>query len=209
MTCLLKLAEVGATDLDLSLRIVTGIFLQRSYSRHLARSRRREIELSIWSSLSPCRVDRKRLLSWLPQLPVSLLQKCCDLILISAVKLFQEGKYKKAIPIAQSVLALDRHMFGPDGKNTLVGMSNLSLLYRSVSDYSKGVPLYQEILQIDEKLYGSENADIAAAMNNQAPEWLQLFECPPTCPSCAAAGDDVGLFTKSLLQEWGNIWAGR
>jgi hypothetical protein len=148
-------------------------------------------------------------LSWLPQLPVSLLQNCCDLILISAVKLFQEGKYQEAIPIAQSVLALDRQMFGRDGKNTLVAMSNLSLPYRNVGDYSKGVPLYQEILQIDEKLYSSENADTAAAMNNQAPEWLQLFECSPTCPSCAAAGDDVGLFTKSFLQEWSNIWAGR
>jgi hypothetical protein len=46
-------------------------------------------------------------------------------------------------------------------------------------------------------------------MSKSGGEWLQLFECSPTYPICAAAGDFVSLFKKSFLQDWGNIWAGR
>jgi len=85
-----------------------------------------------------------------------------------AIKLYKEGKYREAIPIAEKVLAIDEKLLGPENPSTVIAIANLALLENCLGDYAKAEPFYQQVLQIKEKLLGPTNPDTAAAMNNLA-----------------------------------------
>src|SRR5260221_3812482 len=68
------------------------------------------------------------------------------------VKLYQEGKYQEAIPIAKKLLAIERRVLGREHPGTATSLNNLAGLYEHMGDYAKAEPLSQQALQIRTKV---------------------------------------------------------
>src|SRR5260370_771422 len=63
-------------------------------------------------------------------------------------KLFEQGKYQEAIPLAEKAVELARRVRGAEHPDTATSLNNLALLYRDMHEYAKAEPLYQEALRI-------------------------------------------------------------
>jgi tetratricopeptide (TPR) repeat protein len=83
-------------------------------------------------------------------------------------KLYEEGKYQEAIPLAKKLLAIEKRVFGLDHPNTAASLDNLARLYEATGDYTRAEPLYQQALQILKKVLGEDHPDTAASLNNLA-----------------------------------------
>jgi tetratricopeptide (TPR) repeat protein len=75
-----------------------------------------------------------------------------------AVRLYGEGKYDAAIPLAQRVLAIVEKALGPDHPDVAALLDNLAGLYHQKGDYARAEPLYQRALGNREKALGKEPA---------------------------------------------------
>jgi tetratricopeptide (TPR) repeat protein/CHAT domain-containing protein len=88
--------------------------------------------------------------------------------------LYNAGKYKDAVPIAEQILAYMENAFGPEDPLTAYSLTNLASLYTAMGDYAKAEPLYQRALQIREKALGPEHADTAVILNNLGELYYEL-----------------------------------
>jgi CHAT domain-containing protein/Tfp pilus assembly protein PilF len=90
------------------------------------------------------------------------------------VKLYKQGGYAKAIPIAKNVQAILEKAFGPDHPHVATGLNNLALLYVSLGDYGQAEPLYKRALAIKEKSLGPHDPRVATSLNNLAELYRRL-----------------------------------
>ncbi|NJO61976.1 MAG: tetratricopeptide repeat protein, partial [Richelia sp. RM2_1_2] len=67
------------------------------------------------------------------------------------VKLYQEGKYAEAIPLAEKALAIREKVLGKEHPDVATSLNNLAGLYESQGNYSSSEPLYLRSLAIREK----------------------------------------------------------
>ena len=65
------------------------------------------------------------------------------------MELYQQRKYKEAIPLAEKLVVVKRAK-GEEDPDTATSLNNLAALYRAVGDYAKAEPLYQRALEIRE-----------------------------------------------------------
>ena len=72
-------------------------------------------------------------------------------------KLFEQGKYQEAIPIAERLVEVAKRALGPEQPETAVVVENLGFLFQKIGDYAKAEPLYREALQIYQKALGPEH----------------------------------------------------
>jgi tetratricopeptide (TPR) repeat protein len=70
-------------------------------------------------------------------------------------KLFVEGKFQEAIPLAEKAVEIARHVRGPKNPVTATSLNNLAELYRAMGEYAKAEPLLEEALRIRQKVLGS------------------------------------------------------
>ncbi|MBE9005109.1 tetratricopeptide repeat protein [Fortiea sp. LEGE XX443] len=84
------------------------------------------------------------------------------------VKLYQEGKYTTAIPLAERALAIREKVLGKEHPDVASSLNNLALLYDSQGNYQQAEPLYLRSLAILEKVLGKEHPDVASSLNNLA-----------------------------------------
>ena len=82
------------------------------------------------------------------------------------IKLYQQGRYREAIPIAEKVLTISEKVLGPEHPNTATSLNNLAELYRNMGAYDKAEPLYRRSLAIREKVLGPDHPDTAQSLNN-------------------------------------------
>ena len=87
---------------------------------------------------------------------------------VRAKELYEEGRYKEGIPLAQRALAIFEKAAGPEHPDTASALGNLATLYDETGAYTKAEPLYQRALSIYEKTLGPEHPDTATALNNLA-----------------------------------------
>lgn len=84
-----------------------------------------------------------------------------------AERLYEEGRYKEAIPVAKRaiLLAEDR-----DGEHAGVAdiLNQLAVLYKQLGRYAEAEPLYLRALRIQEKTLGNNHPEVAASLNNLA-----------------------------------------
>src|SRR5208282_139567 len=81
-------------------------------------------------------------------------------------KLFEQGKYQEAIPLAEKAVELAKRVYGPEQPNTATSLNNLALLYLDMGEYAKAETLLQEALRIWQKVLGSEHPYTATSLNN-------------------------------------------
>ncbi len=83
-------------------------------------------------------------------------------------KLYGEGKYDAALPLAGRVLGIREKALGPDHPDVATALNNLAALYKAKGDYTKAEPLYERALAIREKALGPEHPDTASTLSNLA-----------------------------------------
>ncbi|MBC7933194.1 MAG: CHAT domain-containing protein [Rubrivivax sp.] len=84
------------------------------------------------------------------------------------MKLYGEGRYAEAIPLAERALALKEKAFGPDHLSVAHALSNLATLYEAQVDYVRAEPLRRRALAVYEKALGTWHPDVALSLNNLA-----------------------------------------
>src|SRR5688500_6872933 len=84
------------------------------------------------------------------------------------IRLFGEGKYDEALPLAERSLAIREKALGAEHPAVAVSLFNLASLYNSKGVYARAEPLYQRALAINEKAFGAEHPDVALLLNNLA-----------------------------------------
>jgi tetratricopeptide (TPR) repeat protein len=82
-----------------------------------------------------------------------------------SLRLYGEGKYAEAIPIAERALAIREKVLGPEHPAVANSLNNLALLYYAIGNYAKAEPLQQRALASREKVLGTEHPDVALSLN--------------------------------------------
>jgi tetratricopeptide (TPR) repeat protein len=90
------------------------------------------------------------------------------------IKLYQQGRYAEAIPVAEQVLAIREKALGAEHPDVAQSLNNLAALYQFLGDYAKAELLYQRALAIREKALGPEHPDVAQSLNNLAGLYYSL-----------------------------------
>ncbi|BBD57794.1 peptidase-like protein [Nostoc sp. HK-01] len=83
-------------------------------------------------------------------------------------KLYQEGKYSAAIPLAERVLAIREKVLGKEHPDVATSLNNLAYLYSAQGKYQQAETVYLRALAITEKVLGKEHPDVATSLNNLA-----------------------------------------
>ena len=91
-----------------------------------------------------------------------------------SVTLYQQGKYKEAIPLAIRALTIEEKILGAEHPKVAISLDNLALLYKKMGAYIKAESLYQRALTIFEKDLGPEHLDVATNLNNQASLYFEM-----------------------------------
>lgn len=114
------------------------------------------------------------------------------------IKLYREGRYKEAIPIAEQALAIREKSLGPEHPDVATSLNNLAELYRALGDYPKAEPLYRRSLAIQEQSLGPEHPDVALSLNNLAGIYEALGDYPKAEPLYRRA---LAIYEKALGPE--------
>jgi len=83
------------------------------------------------------------------------------------LELYQHGKFKDAIPLAEKLVALTKRARGDD-RDTAISLNDLALLYQAMGNYAKAEPLFKEALVIQQTALGPEHPTTATILNNLA-----------------------------------------
>jgi CHAT domain-containing protein/Tfp pilus assembly protein PilF len=84
------------------------------------------------------------------------------------VRLYQHGKAREAVPLAQKALGLRKQVLGERHPDYVTSLNNLALLYWSQGEYPKAEPLYIQAREIIRQVLGERHPDYARTLNNLA-----------------------------------------
>lgn len=85
-----------------------------------------------------------------------------------AKKLYDAGKFDRALVIAGKALEVAEKNGGPDHPNVALSLNALALPYSAQGDYARAEPLLERALAIREKALGPDHPDVASCLNNLA-----------------------------------------
>ncbi len=85
-----------------------------------------------------------------------------------AFQLYNQGKYREAIAIAQRSLSIYEKTLGVNHPDIANSLNNLATFYQSQGNYPAAEPLYKRSLAIYEKALGAEHPSVATSLNNLA-----------------------------------------
>jgi len=86
----------------------------------------------------------------------------------TVVKLYNEGQYDKALPLAKRVLQLRERALGPDHELVQGALLNLTELYTAKKNYGEAQKLVERLLRTYEKSIGPEDAGAAIFLDKLA-----------------------------------------
>lgn len=73
-------------------------------------------------------------------------------------RLYQQGKYDEAIPLAKRALAIREKILGANHPDVATSLSNLAVLYDYQGKYRQAEPLQSRALAIKEKALGANHS---------------------------------------------------
>lgn len=89
-------------------------------------------------------------------------------ISLQVVKLYNEGKYDEALPLAKRALELRERALGPDHEIVQAALLNLVEIYTAKKKYGEAQKLVERILRTSEKTIGPEDAVNAIILDRLA-----------------------------------------
>lgn len=86
----------------------------------------------------------------------------------SAVKLFNQGKYDEALPLAKRALQIREKLLPRNDPRISSSLSNLGELYLAKKDYKPAREVFQRVLQIHEEVFGPDDVNLAFTLDRLA-----------------------------------------
>ncbi len=84
------------------------------------------------------------------------------------VKLYREGKYDEALPLAKREVELREKALGPETQAVATSVFNLASLYQAKKNYHEAEPLFQRSLAVYEKSFGTDNLRLYPVLESYA-----------------------------------------
>jgi tetratricopeptide (TPR) repeat protein len=84
------------------------------------------------------------------------------------IKLYQQGNYDAAIPLAQKAIELAKDRWNDKHPNVAISLNQLGLLYKSQGRYDKAESFYKKAIDINRLALPENHPNIAADLNNLA-----------------------------------------
>ncbi|HSR77339.1 MAG TPA: CHAT domain-containing tetratricopeptide repeat protein [Xanthobacteraceae bacterium] len=84
------------------------------------------------------------------------------------LKLYEQGRYSEAIPLAQRVLAIVEKSLGPNHPDVGTLLYDIATLYYAQGRYAEAEALFKRSLAIGEKSFGPDNPRVASVLSNLA-----------------------------------------
>ncbi len=125
-----------------------------------------------------------------------------DRLNAEVVRLYREGRFDEAIPLAERALALRVKALGPDDPRVGQSLNNLAGLYYQKGDYQKVEPLFERALAIRIKSLGANHPDVATSLNNLAGLYYKRGDYQKAEPLFRQA---LAIYEKSLGTEHHNF----
>lgn len=86
------------------------------------------------------------------------------------VKLYNEGKYEEALPLARRAVEIREKLLGKEDLLVADALSNLGTVLTAMKNYSDAQSQYEKALSIYEKAYGESSLKVCGALDNLG--WL-------------------------------------
>jgi CHAT domain-containing protein len=83
-------------------------------------------------------------------------------------QLWQAGRYKQALPLAQRAVEIRGQVLGEDHPDYAMSLYNLAAQYDALAEHAKAERLYRRSLKIRETRQGKDHPDVAHCLNNLA-----------------------------------------
>jgi TonB family protein len=84
------------------------------------------------------------------------------------VKLFKEGKFNEAIPLAKRALEIRERLLPPNDPMVLTALGNLGDLYNAKGDYDAAKKTLERLLPMQEQQFGPTNVKLASTLDRLA-----------------------------------------
>ena len=84
------------------------------------------------------------------------------------IQLYGEGKYGKAIPLAEEALAIRQRILGKEHPDVATSLNNLAELYRVQGKYGEAEIYFLQSLDVFKSILGDNHPDVATSLNNLA-----------------------------------------
>ncbi|HKS08658.1 MAG TPA: tetratricopeptide repeat protein [Pyrinomonadaceae bacterium] len=127
----------------------------------------------------------------------------------SVVKLYNQGKYDEALPLAKRALEIREKLLPRIDPRISSSLTNLGELYLAQKDYKPARETFQRLLQIQEEVFGPEDVNLAFTLDRLA---LLNFAARNSRETEAAYKRALALREKSLgpddpqvAQSWFNL----
>lgn len=101
--------------------------------------------------------------------------------------LFNAGRFRQALPLAEEALAIRREIQGLESPATAASMANLAMQHASIEDYAKAEPLAKHALEIRRKVLGERHPDYLSSLDNLAWVYFRRGESAKALPLCQEA----------------------
>ena len=99
--------------------------------------------------------------------PAPELKEASDLSL-SVVKLFKEGKFDEAVPLAKRALEIRERLLPPGDPGVLTALGNLGNLYNAKGDYNAAKKSFERLLALQEQQSGPTDVKLASTLDRLA-----------------------------------------
>lgn len=86
----------------------------------------------------------------------------------SSIKLFNQGKYDQAIPMAKRALQIREKLLPRTDPRVVDSLSNLAEFYITMKDYKAAVELFRRLLLSQEERFGPEHVNVANTLDRLA-----------------------------------------
>lgn len=101
-----------------------------------------------------------------PQQPAELQE--ANTLTTSVIKLFNQGNYDEALPLAKRVLLIREKLLPRTDPQIASALNNLGELYTAKKDYKAAIEVYLRVLQIHEELFGREDVNLVFTLERLA-----------------------------------------
>ena len=113
----------------------------------------------------------------------------------SAVKLYNQGKYDEALPLAKRALQIREKLLPRTDAQLSSSLTNLGEIYLAKKDYKAAREVFRRLLQIQEELFGRDDVNLAFTLDRLA---LLYFAAENYDESEAAYKRSLALREKAL-----------
>ena len=86
----------------------------------------------------------------------------------SAVRLFNQGSYNEALPLAKRALEIRDKLLPQTDPRISSSLTNLGEIYFAQKDYKPAREIFQRLLKIQEEVFGSEDVNLAFTLDRLA-----------------------------------------